>query len=425
MDLRHVRRHWNVFAGSKPMWSNLTGPELGDRSWDPEAFLATGEAEIAATLRRANELGVAPRTRSRALDFGCGVGRLTQALGRRFSSADGVDIARAMLREARRHDRTGGRCRFHLNTSGHLRQFEDGTFDFVYSNLVLQHMEPVDALRYIAEMGRILAPGGLLVFLVPRAVPGRPDESVALPAGADRTRRAAPLTNTACRARIVPDRDTLRVAVGETVTVSARVENVGSATWPHRGAADERYHVKLGGIWFDLVDGGQRTDEARGRLPYDLPPGASTRMSLALQAPTHSGEYRIELDVLQEGVCWFGDRGSARAHIACRVDGHETGSPPDDALVVLTPPARTTWPTVRRRLGATVLGRAYRAVRRRLSWWRSQRARRRDVAAVMEMHAIPEEEVRPVIIGAGGRLVTIDRRIEDDGVETSCYWVTR
>ena len=41
MDLSQVRRHWNAFARSNPMWSNLTGPELGDRAWDAEAFFAT------------------------------------------------------------------------------------------------------------------------------------------------------------------------------------------------------------------------------------------------------------------------------------------------------------------------------------------------------------------------------------------------
>ena len=179
MELKHVRRHWNALARSNAFWSNISTKT----TWDAGAFFATGEAEIDATLRRADHLGVLPRRRERALDFGCGVGRLTQAMSRRFARVDGVDIAKAMLREARRHDRSGGRCHYHLNTARHLRRFPDGSFDVVYSNLVLQHMEPSDALLYIAELVRVVAPGGLLVFQLPRRVPEHPDEAIPLPPG--------------------------------------------------------------------------------------------------------------------------------------------------------------------------------------------------------------------------------------------------
>jgi len=408
------------------MWSNLTGPELGARAWDAEAFFAAGEAEIEATLHRSTQLGVAPERRERALDFGCGVGRLTRALGRRFARADGVDISKVMLREARRHQGAHGHCHYHLDTSGHLGRFEDASFDFVYSNLVLQHMEPLDALRYVAELVRVLAPGGLLVFQVPRRVPGRPEEAVALPPGTSRTSRAAALSDTACRARIASRSGTFRVGVGETLDIEVRVTNASSATWPYRGAADDRYQIKLGGVWIEPANDRRWPDEARGRLPYDLAPGTSTNVSLSMRAPRRPGEYRIALDMIQEGVCWFGDRGSTCAYFSCRVEDEGMAPIADPVLGAHAEShTRPTSGTLRRWFGGTPLGAAYRACRRRLSWWRSQRARRSAVSAIMEMHSVPEEEVRPVVARAGGRLTTVDHRTEEDGVESNLYWVTR
>ena len=422
MDLKQVRRHWNLFARSNPMWSNLTG----DSAWDAEAFFATGETEIEETLQRAQELEVAPARRTRALDFGCGVGRLTQALGRRFDRADGVDIARAMLEEARRYDRSGGRCQYHLNTSGHLGQFESGSFDLVCSLLVLQHMEPGDAVRYIAEMVRVLAPGGLLAFNVPHRVPGKPEEAIALPSGGSRTRRAKALSGTTRRALISPCRDALLVKAGERFDLAARVQNADSGTWPYHGALDERYKITLGATWIDVSSGRRWVDEARGGLPYDLAPGMSTTVNLLMHAPRRAGEYQIELDMVQEGVCWFGERGSTRAAVSCRVDGDGATDPAGPISDAATPsPAPSVSNSVRRQLAGTVLGTVYRAWLRRLAWRRSLQARRTVLGAVMEMHSVPEAEVTAVIEGAGGRVVTIDRRSEEDGVQTSRYWATR
>src|SRR5262249_51827296 len=48
-------------------------------------------------------------------------------------------------------------------------------FDFVYSNIVLQHMRPKDQHLALAELIRVLAPAGLLVFQLPEAPLPPPD----------------------------------------------------------------------------------------------------------------------------------------------------------------------------------------------------------------------------------------------------------
>jgi ubiquinone/menaquinone biosynthesis C-methylase UbiE len=100
----------------------------------------------------------------RALDFGCGVGRLTQALADHFTEVHGVDISPSMIEHARSFNRHPERCLFHLNSSNELRMFEDNWFDFVYSNIALQHIEPKYSKRYLQEFLRVLKPGGATVF---------------------------------------------------------------------------------------------------------------------------------------------------------------------------------------------------------------------------------------------------------------------
>ncbi|MEO8055930.1 MAG: hypothetical protein ABI768_12305, partial [Acidobacteriota bacterium] len=52
-----------------------------------------------------------------------------------------------------------------------------------------------------------------------------------------------------------------------------------------------------------------------------LGPGESARVSVAVEAPSRPGAYVLEVDLVQEGVGWFGDHGSPVARAAVRVEG--------------------------------------------------------------------------------------------------------
>ena len=104
---------------------------------------------------------------ARILDIGCGTGFLTRRLRRRYRRARivGVDLAHAMNREAMR--RMGSlrpwRGRAVFATADALRlPFPDETFDLVASNLTMQWVGDPEAM--MAEMRRVLAPGGLMLF---------------------------------------------------------------------------------------------------------------------------------------------------------------------------------------------------------------------------------------------------------------------
>jgi 2-polyprenyl-3-methyl-5-hydroxy-6-metoxy-1,4-benzoquinol methylase len=106
--------------------------------------------------------------KGRALDFGCGIGRVTKALTRHFKHVDGVDISGEMISMAQVYTCLGfGSPRYYRNPRPDLSLFKADTFDFVYSMIVLQHMPKEMQKGYVTEFFRVLKPGGVAMFHTP------------------------------------------------------------------------------------------------------------------------------------------------------------------------------------------------------------------------------------------------------------------
>jgi SAM-dependent methyltransferase len=173
MDIKDLQKNWNEFGRTDPLWAILTAPDKRGGKWQVSDFFDTGKTEIDSLLEELNSLGLDIR-QERALDFGCGVGRLTQALAEHFDHVTGVDIAPSMIEQAKQYNRFDDRCTYVLNERDDLAYFSDESFDLIYSNYTLQHMQPRYAERYLAEFVRLLTPSGVLVFQLPsRHVPLR------------------------------------------------------------------------------------------------------------------------------------------------------------------------------------------------------------------------------------------------------------
>jgi SAM-dependent methyltransferase len=157
-----VRRDWVRLGEQDPLWAVYVAADKRGGRWDPSAFLATGRTAVADAVAWLSSLGVGPRW-GRVLDFGCGAGRLTQALAAHADEVVGVDVSPPMLAAARRLAPPEN-CRFVLNESSDLSVFEDGRFDLVYSELVLQHLPPRVIEAYLREFVRVLAPGGVALL---------------------------------------------------------------------------------------------------------------------------------------------------------------------------------------------------------------------------------------------------------------------
>lgn len=169
MKLWQLKRHWDALAKADPYFAVLTEKDKQGQRWATDEFFATGVTEVAADLERIRVSG-APVRWERALDFGCGAGRLSQALGRHFAEVTGIDISLQMVALAREHNRSD-HVRFIPNSRPDLRIFPGGAFTFVYSRITLQHIAPRYTRRYLREFVRVLAPGGILSVQVPEAVP--------------------------------------------------------------------------------------------------------------------------------------------------------------------------------------------------------------------------------------------------------------
>ncbi|MEW6156974.1 MAG: class I SAM-dependent methyltransferase [Verrucomicrobiota bacterium] len=170
-SLKRHQRDWEDLGRLDPFWAILSEPERQFGRWELEEFFRTGEREIALLLEDAERLGI-PKERKLALDFGCGAGRLTRALAKRFERCLGVDISEPMLARARELNAQFANAEFLQNFAPHLQAIGPREFDFIYTHLVFQHLPKASlVLGYIVEFLRLLKPQGLLVFQVPHAMP--------------------------------------------------------------------------------------------------------------------------------------------------------------------------------------------------------------------------------------------------------------
>ncbi len=442
--LRKLRRHWEQFGREDPFWAALTWKDKSDGRWSADDFFRNGEVVVGNLLDRAAELDI-EIPRGRALDFGCGPGRLTQALAARFETVDGVDIARSMIANARRFNRHGDRCRYHVNRRADLRRFRDATFTFVCSLLVLQHMKPGIARGYVREFMRVLAPQGVLVFQVPSY---DVDSSVAAgPARQSVPRR--PLAPSACRARIRPASESLAGRAGELVSLRVEVENAGDGTWPCLGQSDGSLRVWLGGHL--ALPGDEyywRFDAMRTALSRDLDPGQRVTLETRITLPEENGDYLLELDVVQEHVCWFRQRGSKGAVVRCHVEGgrapgkgRSSGQSPrvprsaHAPAPALAPDEGASW-LVRARRRSRFLARRIRsplASREAVmemhavveAYRLGREARLASREAVMEMHGLARPDVQDLVTEAGCRLIAVDRQAQEHGYEDCHFWIAR
>jgi len=164
--IEEMRRNWEGFAESDPFWAILTDAKKKYRAWTVDEFFLTGVSEMEIVFRYVHSLGLSLDTKGRALDFGCGVGRLTQAMSEYIDNCIGVDISPTMIEMANELNRVPLRCSYLVNESQTLPQFPSGCFSFIYSSLVLQHIEEEYAVRYLKELIRVLQGGGILIFQI-------------------------------------------------------------------------------------------------------------------------------------------------------------------------------------------------------------------------------------------------------------------
>jgi len=172
MSLRREQAIWDALADANAAWAVRTRPEHIDALAGP-AFFASGAEEVERVLAYLVE-HFGPLPAGEALDFGCGLGRLSRALASRYDRVLGLDVSPAMIARARSLNEHVEHCSFAVNATRDLRQLADSRFALVLSLIALQHVSPPRAIRsYIREFVRVAQPGGLIVFQLPTRVAWR------------------------------------------------------------------------------------------------------------------------------------------------------------------------------------------------------------------------------------------------------------
>ena len=323
LEMTALRDNWEELARSIPMRSIL----WRQRPWEAEEFFATGREQVDRSMTTLSDLGIRPA--GRALDFGCGIGRLTQALANQFDEVVGVDVAAPMIEQAKNYNRFGERCRYLVNATDDLRQFENASFDFVFSVIVLQHVGTALAMRYISEFVRVLRPGGVAMFQAPSEIVS-----------------TLPLAPSAIRAElelIEPPLEGLEnLPSASIVSLQIRVRNASSLPWL------PEHRIIVAGKWRDR-DGRTVVDPEQGpRTPLTLGIDAAASANIVAEVclPSEPGPHVLEFDLHQVGHGWFAEQGSRPLAIPISVIGgvapENTRAPgpeqPDRAVAATPPP---------------------------------------------------------------------------------------
>lgn len=160
-------RDWEQFGTTDPYYAVLTDERYQkDRLTveDRAAFFQSGEEHVERILsivRKHLAPDFAPR---RALDFGCGVGRVLVPLAKHCPDVTGVDISSSMLAEARDNCDRAGVPGVELLLADDALSRVTRTYDFIHSYIVLQHIPTYRGERIVRELLSRLASGGIAMF---------------------------------------------------------------------------------------------------------------------------------------------------------------------------------------------------------------------------------------------------------------------
>ena len=149
---RDTDADWRELGQSQPYWGVLSHPDFRTENITPEGietFYESGKPYIDEIVGKL-EQATGSKPSGRALDFGCGVGRLAEAMTEHAREVVGLDVSPGMLALARAR---GGKATY-------VDRAPDGPFDWINSFIVLQHIPPERGEAILRDLLTRLAPGG-------------------------------------------------------------------------------------------------------------------------------------------------------------------------------------------------------------------------------------------------------------------------
>lgn len=143
----------------------------------------------------------------------------------------------------------------------------------------------------------------------------------------------SPLPETACKGAVVCTSAVGEAVPGGLLELDIEIHNHGDHVWlsPRQGA-DPAFGIYLGYHWLhEDHDEGIRPENPRSSIVGAILPGAMAVQKLLVRVPGTPGRYALEIDLLQERVAWFKDRGAAAASLVIVVSeppANVLGGPP-------------------------------------------------------------------------------------------------
>ncbi|HZZ68022.1 MAG TPA: class I SAM-dependent methyltransferase [Phenylobacterium sp.] len=151
---RDTDADWRQLGATEPYWGVLSHPDFRTENITPEKveeFYRSGPFHIGPIAEDLKALtGAYPS--GRALDFGCGVGRLAEAMTAYADQVTGLDISPGMLALARAR---GSKVTY-------VDTLPAGPFDWINSFIVFQHIPPDRGLAILKDLLDRLALGGVI-----------------------------------------------------------------------------------------------------------------------------------------------------------------------------------------------------------------------------------------------------------------------
>lgn len=177
----NIAREWRNFGQTEPHWSVLTGEQFRAENIENniDDLYVSGDQEVSYIMSAVKRSGAWKNDGVRALDFGCGVGRLTLALAPHVSHITGIDISPAHLQHAVSRAEEMGVTNVSFQPIETIYEIELlSGFDLIISLIVLQHNPPPVMVELLRMLLSRLNEGGTAVLQMPTYIVGQ-DFSVA------------------------------------------------------------------------------------------------------------------------------------------------------------------------------------------------------------------------------------------------------
>lgn len=173
--LAGIAGKWLKYGNTEPYWSVLAEDRFRSSNIDVtrDKFYASGHGNIDIALRAVRRVGVDPTGFRTAIDFGCGVGRLTLALATHVGFVTGIDISAAHVRHAENRARETQAGNVAFKVIGNVSDISTTQkADFIISLIVLQHNPPPIMAEIFGRLLRLLNKRGVAYIQMPTYIDG-------------------------------------------------------------------------------------------------------------------------------------------------------------------------------------------------------------------------------------------------------------